>query len=131
MRLASVSDRLQERFVRPLAADRLRALARPAAEEASIGATGSASASSAAEPAEQQSAFALLEQEASQLASEPCGAGLDLPDWLEALEEEVTRVAATRHTWDPSSADSLDDLPRTPLSWEEIESQLSDWDESK
>ena len=34
-------------------------------------------------------AFALLEQEAGELAQEPCGAGLDLPDWLEGLEEEV------------------------------------------
>jgi hypothetical protein len=130
MRLASVSDRLQERFVRPLVADRLRALVRPAAaQETRAGATSSASASSAAEPGKQQSAFALLEQESGQLASEPCGAGLDLPDWLEALEEEVARVTATRYTWDPASADSLDDVPRTPLTWEEIESQLSGWDE--
>jgi hypothetical protein len=121
MRLASVADRLQERFVRPLAADRLRALVRPA-QETRTGAIGFASA---------ESAFALLEQEASQLASEPCGAGLDLPDWLEALEEEVARVTATRHAWDPSSANSLDDLPRTQLTWEEIESQLSDWDQTK
>jgi hypothetical protein len=122
MRLASVSDRLQEHFVRPLTADRLRALVRPAAQGTRTGATGSASA---------ESAFALLEQESSQLASEPCGAGLDLPDWLEALEEEVARATASRHAWDPSSADSLDDLPRTPLTWEEIESQLSDWDQAK
>jgi hypothetical protein len=121
MRLASVSDRLQERFVRPLAADRLRALVRPAAEEARQ--------FDKASVAEHSPAFTMLEQEAVQLASEPCGAGLDLPDWLEALEEEVARVTATRHAWDPSSADSLDDFPWTPLTWEEIESQLSDWDE--
>jgi hypothetical protein len=123
MRLASVADRLQERFVRPLATDRLRALVRPAAEEARGREAGAASVGHG-------SAFALLEREAGQLASEPCGAGLELPDWLEALEEEADRVAGTHQGWDPASADSLDDFPRTVLTWEEIESQLSDWDES-
>jgi len=125
MRLASVFDRLQERFVRPLAADRLRALVRPAAEEARDRVADPA----VADAASVGTAFSLLEQEAGQLASEPCGAGLDLPDWLEALEEESARVMGSLRGWDPASADSLDDVSWTRLTWEEIQSQLSDWEQ--
>ena len=114
MRLATVADRVAERFVRPLAVDRVRSLVRPAAEEALRG--------------EPSSAFVLLEQEAGELAQEPCGAGLDLPDWLEALSDEVDEVVATLRHWDPARADSLADEPRVLLSWEEIQSQLGDWE---
>ncbi len=113
MRLSTVADRLAERFVRPLAIDRVRALVAPAAEEARNGWP----------PA----AFALLEQEAGELAQEPCGAGLDVPDWLEGLEEEVDHVTSGTRTWNPS-ADSLDNLPWVRLTWDEIQAQLTDWD---
>ena len=115
MRLATVADRVAERFVRPLAVDRVRALVRPAAEEA--------------RRSEPSTAFALLDQEAGELAQEPCGAGLDLPDWLDALSDEVDEVVATIRHWDPARADSLADEPRVILSWEEIQSQLGDWEE--
>jgi hypothetical protein len=114
MRLANVSDRLAERFVRPLAVDRVRALVAPAAEEArkDLPAT----------------AFSILEQEASELAQEPSGAGLDPPDWLDALEEEVSRVSSRRVGLDAESADRRLEPPAVQLTWEEIQSQLADWD---
>jgi hypothetical protein len=68
--------------------------------------------------------FTALETEASQLAQEPTGAGLDLPDWLVILEEEVDR-AATPHE-EPS--DDLQGFPRVPLSWDEIQAQLAKWE---
>lgn len=114
MRLATVSDRLSERFVRPLSVDRVRALVRPAAEEARRDLP--------------PTAFALLAQEAGELAQQPCGAGLDLPDWLEALTDEVGSVAAALRHWDPAAAETVDDLPFVQLTWEEIQSQLTDWD---
>jgi hypothetical protein len=118
MRLSTVTDRLAERFVRPLAIDRVRALVAPAAEESQ---TGGPAAN-----------FALLEQEAGELAQEPCGAGLDLPDWLESLEEEVDRVTASHGSTAAqqvaTSGDPLEQLPWTRLTWEEIQTQLTDWD---
>jgi hypothetical protein len=114
IRLATVADRVAERFVRPLAVDRVRSLVRPAVEESRRG--------------EPSGAFALLEREAGELAQEPCGAGLDLPDWLDALSDEVDEVVATLRHWDPARADSLADEPRAILSWEEIQSQLVDWE---
>ncbi|HTQ40428.1 MAG TPA: hypothetical protein VMJ32_15490 [Pirellulales bacterium] len=113
MRLSTVADRLRERFVRPLVIDRVRALVQPAAEEARRG--------------EQPTAFALLEQEAGDLADEPCGAGLDLPDWLEVLEEEADRVCQQPAGRDIED-ESLIAAPRVRLTWDEIQLQLSDWD---
>ena len=113
MRLSTIADRLGERFVRPLVVDRVRALIRPAAEEARRG--------------QPPAAFALLEQEASELADEPCGAGLDVPDWLELLEDEANRVC--RQPQGGNFDDELPPwLPRVRLTWEEIQTQLTDWD---
>ncbi len=111
MRLATVADRLAERFLRPLVVDRLRALVPPAAAEARGPAPGPA--------------FAALEQEAAQLAEEPTGAGLDPPDWLMMLEEEVERAAAASRDNAPAE---LDDFPRVRLTWDEIKAQLSNWE---
>ena len=74
MQLPTIADRLSERFVRPLVIDRLRAMVEPAMNGGR----------------QSREAFELLEAEIADLASEPHGAGLDVPDWLAALEDEVT-----------------------------------------
>lgn len=109
MRLSTIADRLAEQFLQPLAIDRLRALIRPAIEESRCQSA--------------PLAFAALESEASRLAEEPSGAGLDLPDWLVILEEEVDVAAAPGNSFD-----DLRDYPRVALSWEEIQSQLAKWE---
>ncbi|MEX2142152.1 MAG: hypothetical protein WD894_22990 [Pirellulales bacterium] len=113
MRLPTVADRLAERFVRPLAIDRVKALVKPAVEQAKAG----------GEP----TAFEQLEEEASTLAEEPSGAGLDLPDWLLALEDEVDRETSPGRRGDLPS-DPLDQAPRTRLSWHEFQQQLANWE---
>lgn len=110
MRLSTIADRLAEQFLQPLAVDRLRALVRPAIEE-----------SRRQSPAH---AFEVLETEAAELAQEPSGAGLDLPDWLASLEEEVD-LAAAPHV---ESFDELERFPRVALSWDEIQAQLARWE---
>ncbi|MCC7086265.1 MAG: hypothetical protein IT427_14775 [Pirellulales bacterium] len=116
MRLPTIADRLSERFIRPLTIDRIRSLVAPAAEEARQGSP--------------TTTFPLLEQEASELAHEPCGAGLDLPDWLELVAQEVDRVCNRETTWDVIP-DAAAEQPWVRLSWEEIQSQLTDWDAEK
>jgi hypothetical protein len=113
MRLSTVADRLGEHFIRPLAIDRVRALVRPAAEEAQRG----------LDP----KAFSQLEAEASELAEEPTGAGLDLPDWLSMLEDEVERASDNAHREEAAIA-ALDRLPRIYLTWDEIQRQLTNWE---
>jgi hypothetical protein len=112
LRLATVQDRLEERFVRPLAIDRMRALIRPAMEELR---TSTTSAS-----------FEQLEREVVDFADAPTGAGLDVPRWLIDLEEEIAR------------AEEAADAAPTPwpiepvrLTWDEIEVQLNVWVEDK
>ncbi len=82
MRLPSVTDRLSERFVRPMTVDRMRALVEPALEHAS--------------DAETCHAFELLEDESNLLMKEPAGSGLDIPGWLAALEDEVEQGVRLR-----------------------------------
>jgi hypothetical protein len=117
MRLPTVSDRLAERFIRPLAIDRVRALIRPAMAEIR-GREGGASTSGA---------FELLERETQDLTHEPTGVGLDAPAWLLSLEQEVDvqmRAARDRDHEDESRLP----LPQTPLSLDEVEQQLSGWE---
>ncbi len=78
MKMPSVSDRLAEQFVRPLIIDRMRAMVSPAIREVRTGGPCRT--------------FELLHQEASLLTRKPTGAGLDVPTWLIALEEEVHRA---------------------------------------
>jgi hypothetical protein len=146
IRLPTVAERLGERFTRPLAIDRVRALVAPAiaaAHEAGLvrGSAGSAPISSAAPadppraararvPCPQPTAhcadpFAVLKQEIADLAQEPAGAGLDLPDWLEALEEEVSTVRCRRR-----NHRAADDAPRSiqqvRLTWDEWQRQIAE-----
>jgi len=108
IRLASIAERLNERFTRPLAIDRVRALIRPAMEAVGSG---------------DPTAFAALEAEIESLSREPAGAGLDVPDWLTALEDEVSMVrCAKRHH---ESGDEALRLVQVRLSWEELQEQLA------
>jgi hypothetical protein len=120
MRLPTVTDRLAERFTRPLAIDRVRALIKPAMDEVRQNPSGSVSPGSA---------FELLEQETEELTEEPTGVGLDVPAWLLSLEQEVEqqRRAAT-------ILDRPDESPlpweQTPLTMDAVQRQLSDWEQS-
>jgi hypothetical protein len=113
MQLPTIEDRLQERFVRPLAIDRLRALIRPAIEEARAG--------------EPPKSFAALEQEVDELTQEPSGVGFDVPAWLLALEEEVDQAwlsDSSARAWGETPVR----IPQTPLALEDVQSQLEGWD---
>jgi hypothetical protein len=90
--------------------DRMRALVGPAMRDAE---TNRAS-----------HAFELLEQEAELLTRHPTGVGLDVPAWLDALEEEVDELAKRRSSSeiDPHS---LMTIAIVPLSVDELREQLT------
>ncbi len=75
VRMTSIQRRLLERFGHPVQIDRLRALVAPAMQN----------------PNERKSsrAFDLLQQDAQNFLKSAVGAGMDLPNWLVALENEV------------------------------------------
>lgn len=113
MRLGTVADRLRERFVKPLALDRLCALVGPAMEEASH--------------AGERPALEELEEELRPFTAVPAGVGLDVPAWLRRLELEVQQVHAA-HTSLAELAEDLFQMPERPLSQEELREQLQDWE---
>ena len=71
--------------------------------------------------------FARLQRELQAFTATPMGVGLDVPYWLRRLEMEVHRVQATRTTI-AVLAENFFRVPRRPLSWEELQRQLGDWD---
>jgi hypothetical protein len=114
VRLGTVSDRLNERFIKPLALDRLCALIEPAMLEARDGAGA-------------RGAFERLQRELEAYTATPFGVGLDVPYWLRRLEMEVHRVQAT-HTTIAVLVEGFFRVPRRPLSYEDLQRQLRGWE---
>ncbi|MDX1945914.1 MAG: hypothetical protein SFU86_10995 [Pirellulaceae bacterium] len=112
MRMPTVADRLAERFVRPLAIDRIRALVEPAIAEARRGETGPK--------------FEMLQHDTEYLAREPTGVGLDVPAWLVALEEEVEQALRPDHQRRQDD-DQAAVIPQLLLSLGEARQQLDLW----
>ena len=112
MRLATVADQIGERFLGTMIVDRMRALVEPTMSQA--------------DPPAARRAFELLEEETTLLLRDPTGAGLDLPAWLVALDEQVDRVRQA----DPAATQSsrLDLIcPPCALSLQEVQQQLDEW----
>ncbi len=110
MRMPTVADRILERFVQPMTIDRMRALVGPAMRDA--------------EANRDSRSFFLLEQESDLLTRHPTGVGLDVPAWLDALEEEVEQLAKRRASSeiDPQA---LMTIAIVPLSIDELGEQLA------
>ncbi|PAY20741.1 hypothetical protein CKO51_04430 [Rhodopirellula sp. SM50] len=109
MRMPTVADRILERFVQPMTIARMRALVKPAMRDAEAG--------------RESSRFELLEEEAELLARTPTGAGLDVPAWLAALEEEVEQLAK-RSASSEIDPESLMTIPIVPLAVDDLNDQL-------
>jgi hypothetical protein len=113
VRLSTIRDRLGEVFLKPLALDRLCALIEPAMVEAR-------------RPGDRP-ALARLRTELKACTETPTGVGLDVPFWLRRLEAEVQRVQA-RSAAVVALAEQFFRVPRRPLSRDEVQRQLSDWE---
>jgi len=110
MMMPSVADRLNERFLKPMTIDRMRALIRPAMRQL--------------RSSDQHSrAFELLVQELHLMMREPTGVGLEIPAWLMVLQEEVDRVLDQEHNTLHSNRLERA-IPLVSLSLEEVRSQL-------
>lgn len=114
VRLGTVADRLQERFVKPLALDRLGALIEPAMAEARRG-------------DRDRPAFERLQAELRPLTATPTGVGLDVPQWVRRLEAEVQRVRAAQ-TAVATLAEGLFRVPQRTIPFAEMEHQVQEWE---
>jgi hypothetical protein len=129
MRMPTVADRLGERFVRPLAIDRIRALVAPAIAEAraaGLRCGESRPADSAVQAAPSCPKFEMLQHDTEYLTREPTGVGLDVPPWLVALEEEVEDALGEGYL--PGAEQDLAAvLPPRLLTFDEARDQLDRW----
>jgi hypothetical protein len=112
IRLATVADRLGERFIKPMTIDRLCALVAPALKQAR-------EQFDRDEPCP-------LEEELRPLADTPSGVGLDVPPWLGRLEGELHRVR------DAESAlgtliEAQAPVPMLAIPFEQLADQLRTW----
>jgi hypothetical protein len=108
MKLPSIAERLEERFVRPLEVDRLCALVRPAMDEIRQG--------------RKPKTFSQLEKLVDQFTQHIAGAGFDIPDWLADLEDEAMQVEAP--LIEDDYPDPYLELPETRLSLDEARRQV-------
>ena len=83
MQMPTIVDRVNERFVKPMHIDRMKALIPKAMRD-----PGGNSA---------QAAFEMLEREIENLTENPSGVGLEIPQWIEALQEEVERESSKQY----------------------------------
>jgi hypothetical protein len=109
MKMASIAQRIGERFLLPMSVDRMLALVGPAV-------------TLAAEKAGAH-AFEVLEAETELLLREPTLTGADIPSWLEALEEEAEQVQQMASATEPARTDDHQ-IPPVRCSPAEIEQQL-------
>jgi hypothetical protein len=112
IRLRTIRDRLEERFLHPLQVDRLCALVEPAAKAARAGQT------------EENDAFQRLEAELKPLADNPTGVGLDAPVWIRRLEAEADRVRESLQTGQERTPRIIKEF-----SLAELQRQIADWND--
>lgn len=113
VRLASIADRIRERFMKPFALDRITALVEPAMQQARQG--------------ELSPAFAILQDEIREYMQTPTGSGLDVPRWLRTIDSEVDSVVWARRGITNSEVPFR--IPHVQISASELQRQITDWDE--
>jgi len=78
-------------------------------------------------PGEGNEAFLQFDAELRKQASSPVGSGLDLPAWLRQLHQELERVRAAASSL-RVLVDSTLQIPRKPITLEDLQQQLHDWE---
>ncbi len=107
MRLPSIADRLAERFVRPLNIDRLCAMIRPAVEELRAG---------------ESTTFERLEQAIAEFTADLSDPGLEVPAWLEALQQEVEQA---QYPLDDEPLDPQFHVPQVRLALKQAQREIN------
>ena len=113
MRMPSVANHLEERFVKPLSVNHMLARIRPACEDAEKG-------------REESPSFQALQVSVEEYLKTTSGSGIDIPAWLRTLEEELNRVHESGETAPPDAEPQLH-LPIPALSLKELRQQLKQW----
>ena len=121
IRVRTVRDRLEERFVQPLQIDQA------AARVARAAAAAKEMAGATNPPPEAHPAFVGLVAAIKPLAESPTGVGLDVPAWLRRLEEELRRFRTGLDETDGPDEELLPP-PAPLLDFTELKRQLNEWE---
>ncbi|MCH9652880.1 MAG: hypothetical protein K0U86_05495 [Planctomycetes bacterium] len=113
--LPLISDHLNERFVKPLAVNRMMALVPRAMKDARNGNEDSA-------------AFSILQEEIERYLDSTIGSGIDVPDWMRSLEDEIDRLDE-KVTSDHYDIETEIKLSPVPMSLSDIKKQLKLWNQ--
>ena len=108
IQMATVSQRINERFVHPMQVDRLTSLVAQAMEDPTT--------------ERSQAAFEMIESYAESLTKLPIGIGFELPGWISALQEEVDLTSAQMAS--PAAKDEHHLIQNADVSVEELCKQL-------
>jgi hypothetical protein len=114
MRMPTIVDHLNQRFIKPLAVNRMVALVNKSVDDAREGEPHSA-------------AFAKLQEEVDTYLEDSWGSGVDIPAWLRALEKEVHDATDHDEGGRPGTDADLN-MPPHLLSPDEFRAQLRDWE---
>jgi hypothetical protein len=110
MRLPSIAERLDERFIRPLEIDQLCALLGPAVDEI--------------RDDREANLIRELDGQIDRFTKTPPGAGFEVPRWLDALEQEMDRIQWQSDQQGDELLDPLVRLPQVRLAKAEVQRQL-------
>ena len=116
VKLRTIRDRLEERFVQPLKVDQAAAKVSRAAAAARDG-----------QP-EDNPAFTGLLATVQPLAEHPSGVGLDVPTWLRRLEDELRKVRAADAESDAELTEPYPQPATRIIDPDDLRRQLRDWE---
>lgn len=112
MRMPTIADHLKQRFIKPLAVNRILALVHHAVADSKTNI--------------HSAAFDKLQKEIDTYLLDSWGSGVDIPPWLRQLEKEVYDVVEPEEGGRPA-ADAELAMSGIPLSKEEFQQQLKNW----
>jgi hypothetical protein len=133
MRLPSVTNHLEEQFVKPLTVNKMVALIGPTCTEAQWPPAPppppkpARSRSKAAAATPMPSAFRRLQFLVEEYLKTTSGSGLEVPPWLRLLEDELNRVQNEDDRWQAPDFEPELRLPQGTLSLREFKQQLRQW----
>ena len=112
MRMPTIADHLNQRFVKPLAVNRMLALVKPAVADSAAG--------------RPSTIFETLEEEIVDYLLDSWGSGIDIPNWLKLLEREVYDATDPEEGGRPSTEADIE-LPAVVMQHREFQDQIRHW----
>ncbi len=110
--LPSISDRLNERFIKPLAVNRMISLIEPAMR-------------SSGEDIDPAVKFAQLQNEVNAYLRDSAGSAIDVPQWIQDLDREVSRLETPTDYIRPAELQVR--VPPVRISEQDVRNQLDNW----